>query len=199
MRNYLYPKAGFFEIWQAFKISLAGALIAGVFGIIHDQVTYSISPEYFTRMKFDQFSAADFGFPPRVLVAEIGFLATWWVGWIASWFLARVAWTKFENPAHRVFRGLAFIMMVTITLAIAGYLFGPSFYANRHGWREDLLSIGVTDWDAFSRVSAIHWCSYGGALVGWLVMMARWILGAPSIRLPIPQSGDETQPSRSDS
>lgn len=176
MRNYLYPKAGFVEIWQAFKISLAGALLAGVFGIIHDQVTYSISPEYFTRMKFDQFHPADFGFPPRVFVAEIGFLATWWVGWIASWFLARLAWSKFENPARKVFRALVVIVVITAAFAIAGYLTGPSFYEDRIDWHEDLRAIGVTDLEAFTRVAGVHWCSYAGALVGWVAMMIRMII-----------------------
>src|ERR1043166_5997270 len=55
--------------------ALLGALLAGTYGVVHDQVTYSISAEYFTRLKFSQFQRADFGFPPRVFVAEIGFLA----------------------------------------------------------------------------------------------------------------------------
>jgi hypothetical protein len=34
-------------------------IIAGLYGIIHDQITYSISPEYFTKFKYRQF-----GFEP---------------------------------------------------------------------------------------------------------------------------------------
>jgi predicted ribosomally synthesized peptide with SipW-like signal peptide len=29
-------------------IAFVGALVAGTYGVFHDQVTYSISPEYFT-------------------------------------------------------------------------------------------------------------------------------------------------------
>jgi hypothetical protein len=54
-----------------------GSLLAGFYGILHDQVTYSISNEYFTRLKFPQFHYANFGLSHRVFVAEIGFLATW--------------------------------------------------------------------------------------------------------------------------
>jgi len=57
--------------------SLVGAVMASVYGVMHDQFTYSISPEYFTRLKFLQFQYADFGLPARFFVAEIGFLATW--------------------------------------------------------------------------------------------------------------------------
>ena len=31
-----------------------GSLTAGIYGIIHDQITFTLSPEYLTRMKFQQ-------------------------------------------------------------------------------------------------------------------------------------------------
>ena len=34
-------------------------LLAGIYGMLHDQVTYSISPEYFTVFKFEQFGFQD--------------------------------------------------------------------------------------------------------------------------------------------
>lgn len=151
--------------------SLAGVLIAGTFGILHDQVTYTISPEYFTRMKFDQFRAADFGFPARVFVAEIGFLATWWVGLIAGWFLARIAVPKFHSPGKRVMSAMATIVCITVAFGIAGGLAGPAWFDNRFGWRQSLHAMGVTDITAFSRVAGIHLGSYAGAFVGWIAMM----------------------------
>ena len=51
-------------------------LIAGLYGALHDQLSFTIAPEYFTRFKYDQF-----GFEPawfgghRPTVAVIGFLA----------------------------------------------------------------------------------------------------------------------------
>ena len=55
-------------------------LLAGIYGSLHDQVTYSISSEYFTIFKFDQFGFQDWGNNnPRLTTAIIGFLATWWV------------------------------------------------------------------------------------------------------------------------
>jgi hypothetical protein len=38
---------------------IVSALLAGVYGIVHDQLTYSISHEYFTKFKYVQF-----GFEP---------------------------------------------------------------------------------------------------------------------------------------
>lgn len=54
---------------------------AELYGIVHDDATYTIAPEHFTRFKYEQF-----GFEPswfggdRQTVAVIGFLATCWTG-----------------------------------------------------------------------------------------------------------------------
>ncbi len=165
---------------KAALLALAGALIAGCFGIVHDQITYTISPEYFTRMKFDQFRAADFGFSRRIFIAEIGFLATWWVGLIAAWFLARIALPKFGSPEKRVMSAMAIIVGITILFGVAGNFTGPALFGNRPDWRETLDSMGVTDTAAFNRVAAIHLGSYAGAFLGWIAMMATFILTFPS-------------------
>jgi hypothetical protein len=152
-------------------LSFAGVLVAGSFGVVHDQITYTISPEYFTRMKFNQFQAADFGFPHRVFVAEVGFLATWWVGLIAAWFLARVALPKFKSPSKMVFASILMIVGISISFAILGYFIGPELLGNRPGWRDALDSFDVTDSVAFNRVAGIHLGSYVGAFLGWVAMM----------------------------
>jgi hypothetical protein len=175
MRHFLLPAATWPVLRKAAALSLTGALIAGCFGILHDQITYTLSPEYFTRMKFDQFSTVDFGFPRRVFVAEIGFLGTWWVGLIAAWFLARIALPKFESPGKRVMLAMAIIVGITILCGIAGYFIGPTLFENRPGWDEALDSMGVIDTTAFKRVAAIHLGSYAGAFLGWIAMMVRFV------------------------
>src|ERR1035438_1926964 len=95
--NILYPKIRRTWLPAMLGYSVLGAVLAGLYGIVHDQVTYSISNEYFTRLKFSQFHYADFGLPPRVFVAEIGFLATWWVGFVAAWFIARITVPAFPQ------------------------------------------------------------------------------------------------------
>ncbi|MES2438366.1 MAG: hypothetical protein V4584_04845 [Verrucomicrobiota bacterium] len=125
-------------------------------------------------MKFDQFRAADFGFPPRVFVAEIGFLATWWVGLIAAWFLARIALPKFGSPARRVMTAMVVLAGVTAVCGASGYWLGPRVFEARDGWSEALREMGVTDRTAFYQVAGIHLGSYAGALLGWIVMMVRF-------------------------
>lgn len=169
--NFLIPAASSSDLWKAAGLALAGAFIAGCFGVIHDQITYTISPEYFTRMKFDQFRWADFGFPTRVFVAEIGFLATWWVGLVATWFLARLALPKFKSPQTRVIKAVAYISAITTLFSVTGYLIGPWLYGDRPGWYEGLQEMGVGDPRAFHQVAGVHFASYVGAVIGWIAMM----------------------------
>lgn len=174
MKSFLLPSAAWPVLRKAALLALTGALIAGAFGILHDQITYTISPEYFTRLKFDQFRAADFGFPSRVFVAEIGFLATWWAGLIAAWFLARIALPKFHSPEKRVMKAMVIVIGITILFGVAGYFIGPTLFENRPDWREALDSMRVIDTTAFHRVAAIHLGSYAGAFLGWLAMMVKF-------------------------
>ncbi|MEM6916537.1 MAG: hypothetical protein AAF491_08230 [Verrucomicrobiota bacterium] len=155
-------------------ITLVGALVAGIYGILHDQVTYSISSEYFTRFKFHQFSYAE---PerggPRVFAGTIGFLATWWVGAILAWVMARVSlWRKGTLPPVKWF-GVAFVITFSVSFLVAcgGFLYAlwrrTTGYAL--GWLEWMDAMAIQDWDAFMTVGYIHNSSYLGGVLGTLV------------------------------
>ena len=75
--KFLYPRIAWRNLPLMLGLAAGGALLAGLYGAIHDEITYSLSEEYFTRLKFQQFRGADFGLHPCIFVAEIGFLATW--------------------------------------------------------------------------------------------------------------------------
>ena len=55
-------------------------LIAGSYGALHDQISYTVSDEYFTKFKYKQFGLTHSDLPDRVKVAIIGFRASWWMG-----------------------------------------------------------------------------------------------------------------------
>ena len=99
--NLLYPKIPKERLPSIIRLAAFGAIVAGAYGALHDQVSYTISPEYFTKLKFEQFAWADFGWPRRAFVAQVGFLATWWVGLIAGWALARVGRVDPRSPSSR--------------------------------------------------------------------------------------------------
>lgn len=159
-----------------FLVAIIGALIAGVYGILHDQVTYSISVEYFTRLKFFQFQWAD---PhcesPRVFVAIIGFLATWSVGLVAGWFLARFAVVGKGKmlPLGEIVKYFPVLIVTTFLFGVAGWGWGyrrrSTGYAD--GWLNRMDDLQVENHEAFMTVAYIHNFGYAGALVGLILAL----------------------------
>lgn len=186
----LYPRIRLAHLRDIFLWGLAGALIAGAFGILHDQITYTISPEYFTRLKFRQFAYANFGWPARVFVAEIGFLASWWVGFIAAWFQARVAvpaWGS-AGAARHLRLSIAIVFAAATLGAFAGYLMGVSLSpgAALPGWQFYARSLGVHDLPAFVRVAYIHNGSYIGGGAGLIISLLYLVVAKRRGALPRP-------------
>lgn len=173
--NIIYPKLSSSQLPAMIGYALLGALVAGFYGIIHDQVTYSISPEYFTRLKFEQFRYADFGLAPRVFVAEIGFLATWWVGFIAGWLLARVV-VPACPPARargRISAGFAIILSCALAASLLGFALGllRSPNVGYAAWQGVVTAHGIVDVSSFVRVAYIHNASYLGGFGGLVVAL----------------------------
>ena len=139
--------------------TIVGALLAGSYGVLHDQITYSIGPEYFTRFKFTQFNWANHGFSDRTFVACIGFLATWWVGLVIAWILAR---RLIPNQARRIAyrnigRGFFVVAVVGILSGMTGYCYGlyrgPD--ADYSAWQGNFDELGITQKWQFVRVAYI--------------------------------------------
>ncbi len=152
---------------------MVGALVAGVYGVVHDQITFSIGPEYFYKFKFQQFAYADFGLHDRIFAAEIGFLATWWVGMIVGWILAKRCLPGQDRPvaSKQIIRGFCIVFAAGFLAAVGGYLYGlfQGPEADYSAWRRFLETRGVTDHWSFLRVAYIHNASYLGGLVGLLL------------------------------
>jgi hypothetical protein len=168
--NLLYPKFPANQSLAMVRITLFGAVVAGLYGSLHDQISYSISPEYFTKLKFHQFSYADFGWPPRVFATEIGFLATWWVGLLAGWFLARAGLAEVSIPAQRtcVVKAFAIVLTVTPLFGLIGVLLGVvvTQSSDLSGWSDVQQALDIRDLRAFVIVAYLHDAGYLGALVG---------------------------------
>ncbi len=167
----LYPKIRMALLPVMFGYAAFGGLLAGLYGILHDQVTYSISHEYFTQLKFAQFHYANFGLPRRVFVAEIGFLATWWVGFFAAWFIARITVPAFprEEAFRHSLRGFLIIIIVAFAGSVMGYILGVFHGADYSAWQDFAFTLQISDLPSFVRVAYIHNASYAGGLIGLII------------------------------
>jgi len=54
---------------------LTAIMLAGVYGAIHNQISCTVSSEYFTKFKFRQFGLVDVNLPDRVRASFVGFIA----------------------------------------------------------------------------------------------------------------------------
>jgi hypothetical protein len=143
--------------------------LSGLYGIIHDQITYTISPEYFTKFKFQQFGIVEMNLPDRVRVSMVGFLASWWMG-IPIGLL--VGGSGFIHQDHRRMLKislLAFGLVITTTLlfGLCGLLYGcirtnTIDSANYNGW---FIPNNVVHLRRFLCVGYMHNATYlGGTL-----------------------------------
>lgn len=148
-----------------------GPVIGGLYGILHDQLTYTISPEYYFKFKFYQFGLFEEGrrdiVPfPRIQVAFVGFLATWWLGMPICLILALVG--LFHTDHKQMLRTTTRAIFVTIGIAfftgLIGLVVGKLYMVNRpvNWWfPEDLI-----DKKNFIAVGTMHNFSYLGGLIG---------------------------------
>lgn len=171
--QYLYPRIGGQSLPGVAGITLVAALGAGLYGIVHDQITYSLSPEYFTKAKFTQFWYLDMGHSERVFAGVIGFLASWWMGALAGWFLARLIVPRVDmRTAWRTsLAGLAGVLASAVVGFVTGWGIGLNQNPEAPFWRVLCTQYQVTDPPAFITVACVHYGSYAGAVLGLLVAL----------------------------
>lgn len=175
MPNLLVPRIDPANFKSMVGVALVGAAVGGVYGIAHDQLTYTIGPEYFTKLKFKQFAYADFGLSNRLFVSEIGFLASWAVGFIIAWFLGRRLIPN--QPRGFAYRQIAAAFGIVLACGLVSGLLGFAYGIYRGpdadyiDWQVATLGMGITDLWSFVRVAYIHNASYLGGLIGLIVAL----------------------------
>lgn len=154
----LIPVMPWRDLPRIIGYTILGALLGGLYGVVHDQVTYTIGPEYFTRLKFDQFAYANPGWGgPRVFAGIIGFLATWWVGALVAWVIARVSiWREGRlPPAKEMAKSFGAVFLVSMASAFGGWCWGQWRKTTGYdeGWHGLMEPLGVTRPEEFMTVA----------------------------------------------
>ena len=154
----------------------AALLTAGLFGAVHDQISYSVSSEYFTKFKFIQFGLQDPSVPERIRAAVVGFRASWWMG-IPLGALCGVAGFIQRSPAsmgRALTWSLPAMTAFTLAVALAGLAYGwaQTQTINPGSYRGWFIPPGVKDLRAFLCAGYMHNFAYLG---GALSIPAAWI------------------------
>ncbi len=157
-------------------IIFLSCMIAGIYGILHDQLTYTISPEYYTEFKFDQFGIMVTEGHERSSAALVGFLATWWMGLIIGTLLALVGLIHKTSKAMLVvtMRALLITLAIAAITGLMGLVYGKLFLVgqpieNFEGW---YIPYTIKDIDSFIMVGSMHNFSYLGGVIGLVAGIA---------------------------
>jgi len=147
--------------------------IAAVYGAVHDQISYTVSNEYYTRFKFIQFSMPPFITEAqafhRLGAAFVGVLATWWMGAVL---FAVLGLFGFMFPSARIMRlellkSFAIVIIIAFVTALLGLVYGylqvdENTVSNYSRW----IWSDVSEPVQFVRVGVMHNASYLGGLIG---------------------------------
>ena len=145
---------------------IAACLTAGLYGALHNQVSYTVSPDYFHAFKFHQFGIPE-GLQGRVGASIVGWRASWWMGLFIG---VPVLLVGLILPGWKVYlsRCLIAFAVVAGTALLVGlgallYAYLTISEASLPGyWYPDQ----VADKVAFARAGTMHNFSYLGGFLG---------------------------------
>jgi len=155
---------------------LLAVVLSGLYGALHDQISYTVSPEYFTKFKFRQFGFVDLHLPDRIRASMVGFLASWWMGIPIGLLVGAVGFI--HSGYRRMFKVSlwSFVVVVAFTLLVGlcGLLYGcfetsTINLADYQGW---YIPNDVVNLRRFLCAGYMHNASYLG---GTLAILVAWI------------------------
>lgn len=170
--RWLFPRFPVRRLPSMGLTALLGAVVAAGYGAVHDQLSFALSPEYFTRFKFRQFAWANVGLPPRLYASEVGALATAGVGLAAGWLLARAGLAELPPTDRRraTVRAFAVVAVVAVLGGLIGWVIGAwAATGDLSGWADWQRTLKLTDLPGFVVVAHLHAGGYLGALAGFIL------------------------------
>lgn len=158
-------------------VMLYSVLCAALFGALHDQLSYSVSPEYFTLLKFQQFHLTEWALPLRLKAALVGVLATWWVGLPLGLALGLATRRWYGAQAQAVFwRLLPWLLLAVSGGALLGLGYGYWQTNELHQFAGKRLPFGLQDVRGYLMVGIMHKAAYlaAGLVLPFALLLLYW-------------------------
>jgi len=143
--------------------------MAGIYGFLHDQISYSVSPEYFTHLKFSQFNIQN-NLHNRIGAGLVGVLATWWMGLITGIIIIPIGLIipKWQNYFKIMLKSFIYISLTALLTGIIALIYGLDKY-NINDIPRFNIPEGVNDIVKFCVVGNMHNFSYIGGFIGIVI------------------------------
>jgi hypothetical protein len=147
---------------------VAACLVSGLYGSLHNQISYTVSPDYFYAFKFHQF-----GIPEdergRIGAAIVGWHASWWMGLFLGVPVLLVGLILPDRKTYLSRCLWAFAVVAGTALVVGlGALLYASLTISETSFPEYWFPEGVVDKVAFARAGTMHNFSYLGGFIGIL-------------------------------
>jgi hypothetical protein len=149
-------------------------MMAALYGFIHDQITFSISEEFFTKFRF-----AHYDFPhawhPRARAGMIGIINAWKTGIPFGIILTAVG--RIHANTHKLLFYTFYTYLLTFFMSFAFAIIAEYVPVSTDvvNFRQTLPE-NITDPIAFQRVVQINNFGYVGGIVGMLMGIGLHIL-----------------------
>ena len=141
-------------------------VMASIYGFIHDQITFSISEEFFTKFRFNNYDLPH-SWHPRAKAGMIGIINAWKVGipfGIILTAVGRIHQNTRKLLFYTIYAYLLTFLFSLIFSVTASYMpAGTDILAVKHNLPKNIL-----DPVAFQRVEKINNFGYVGGIIGML-------------------------------
>lgn len=170
----------------AFVILTALAtLSAGLFGALHNQLSYSVGATYFHAFMFSEFGLTE-ALRNRFGAAWIGWQDCWWKGLLVGVPAFALGLVRIDRPARLLAAGIGAIgavVLVSLFFAMGGLLIGM-IGAGTPMIDDMAVPAEVTDRGSFLRAALMHDGARIGGLVGVLAaLLTIWRAGDSDRRM----------------
>lgn len=166
-----FPKIAQFAIMLAFA-----CLMAGIYGVILHQVSYTLGADYFHNYKFVQFQM-DTETPPRLGAAITGWKSSWWMGLVIGVPLLALALLARDAAAYGKLCRLGFLTVIVTTIVAGVATIVVTFAVlTPDNLPPRFTGQGDADWLGFARAGFLLEASFLGALLGLALAALRMML-----------------------
>ncbi len=140
-----------------------GVVVAGLYGIANNQVTYTLSPEFYREYKFLSFGVQDIPGSDRLRVAAVGWLASWWVGLVIGVIITLPGIFSFNAD-------IKWLFFLYVAIIFSGcFLGGLGAYLWSNYGNVPFVLLSLNKGHLYNHVGFIHVGVYVGAAFGLIV------------------------------
>lgn len=144
-------------------------LIAGIYGALHDQISFTVSSEYFTKFKYIQFGLDGSMLPDRVKASIIGFLATWWMGIPIGLFVGAFGFLHKTGKTMfiRSVKAFGVTALIALLIGVCGLMYGWLFASHElSDYPRWFIPENLNANKNYISVGYMHNFSYLGGVIG---------------------------------